>query len=135
MIAILELIKTLIPFGIAFLILWGIGRLCCTKSSNQPEGDQAKKKKKHPKQKTKPNNDPNQGSTKKESMMDNKTDFFTSKKSMISKSDREHHELNQILPLPTSKHKKLKPLQKAFLLKEILDSPKAVKPYKRKYPR
>jgi hypothetical protein len=134
MIAILELIKTLIPFGIAFLILWGIGRLCCTSSAKQPNEDQAKKKKKHPKQK-KPNNDPNQGSTKKESLMDNKTDFFTSKKPMISKSDREHHELNQILPLSTSKHKKLTPIQKAFLFKEILDSPKAIKPYKRKYPR
>jgi hypothetical protein len=133
MVAILELIKTLIPFGIAFLILWGIGRLCCTNSAKQPVGDQAKKKKKESKQK-KPTTDRNQGSSNKDSMMDNKSDFFTSKKSMISRSDG-RSELDQILPLTSGKQKKLKPLQKAFLLKEVLDSPKAIKPYKRKYPR
>ncbi|MCH5583862.1 hypothetical protein MK805_02625 [Shimazuella sp. AN120528] len=135
MVAILELIKTLIPFGIAFLILWGIGRLCCTKSSKQPVGEQKKQKKSKQKNKNKkPSTDPNQGFAQKESMMDNKSDFFSSKKSMIP-SDREHAELNTVLPLPMAKQKKLRPLQKAFLLKEILDSPKAIKPYKRKYPR
>lgn len=133
MIAILELIKTLIPFGIAFLILWGIGRLCCTSSAKQPPEDQTKQKKQKKKHKEKKSNiDPE--SFPKESMMDQKSDFFKGKKSMIH-SDQKHTDIHQTLPLSIKKQKKLKPLQKAFLFKEILDAPKAIKPYRRKYPR
>jgi hypothetical protein len=155
--AILELIKTIIPFSLGFLFLWAIGRMCCTTST---------------KPKTRPDRDLEHGEvdnksnkstvfdqkhdvffdkedilesknelrtgkrnmfSSKQEIMSNKVDFMTSKKSIIPTDHSIVVELNESLPL--GKKQKLSVMQKAFLLKEILDAPKAIKPYRRKYPR
>ena len=133
--AILELIKTLIPFGIAFLFLWGIGRICCTKNGKPQQ--QADRDQKQRKKKQKQQSDANKKDMfdSKEEMMKNKQDLFSSKKPLIRESNDDMSELDVLLSLPVSKQKKLTSLQKAYLLKEVLDAPKAIKPYRRKYPR
>jgi hypothetical protein len=77
----------------------------------------------------------NELSSGKQGMMSNKKDLFSSRKSMIGDRDKHVSDLDGILLLPVGKQKKLTSLQKAYLLKEVLDSPKAIKPYRRKYPR
>ena len=132
--AILELIKTLIPFGIAFLFLWGIGRICCTNNA-KPKQQADRDQKKQMKHKQRNDTDKKDMFDSKEEMIKNKPDLFSSKKPLIRESNDDVSELDVLLSLPVSKQKKLTSLQKAYLLKEVLDSPKAIKPYRRKYPR
>jgi uncharacterized phage infection (PIP) family protein YhgE len=131
--AILELIKTLIPFGIAFLFLWGIGRICCTNTAKQ-QPDKGTKQKKSKKKKSKSNEEQTVNDSD-----DSKINFSADKESRKRKRKREsdHHDdgADQILGLSAAKQRRLTSLQKAFLLKEVIDAPKALKPYRRKYPR
>lgn len=131
--AILELIKTLIPFGIAFLFLWGIGRICCTNTAKPKEQPDKGTKQKKSKQK-------NPKSNKEQSVNDSdesKINFSVDRESRKRKRESDHYGdgVDQILGLSTAKQRRLTSLQKAFLLKEVLDAPKALKPYRRKYPR
>lgn len=180
--AILELIKTLIPFGIAFLFLWGIGRACCT--SNKKNNPNSRVPQRRPSQ-TSPVRD-SRDDDDDQTIFDQKQDIFytkkdilrskqemeagkrdifdtakqdlvssrpellsskqdimagkkgvmTAKKSLIREATDDHSAgVDLTLALPQKKKRKLTPIQQSFLLKEILDAPKAIKPYKRKYPR
>ncbi len=178
--AILILIKTLIPFGVAFIFLWGIGRACCTpskKSNNtilpkqrpQPntppqndiEDDEQStlfKKKQdffsHKEEMVKSKKELELGKhsvfdskqelvssreeliSSKPDLMAGKADLMTSKNMMIREATEDHSEgIDLTLALPRNKKRKLTPIQQSFLLKEILDAPKAVRPYKTRYPR
>jgi hypothetical protein len=138
--AILELIKTLIPFGIAFLFLWGVGRICCTnntKLKQQSDKKQKKSNKKKPKSSTETKADEREKELSSVSFKDvmNKKRPNRRKGSRNTDSEEQISELDQILKLPAGKQRKLKPIQKAYLLKEILDSPKGMKPFRNKYPR
>lgn len=167
--AILDVIKTFIPFGMAFLFLGAIGRICCTTSTKKktpPDrdlNDEDKQStlfdkkqdifsnKKHIlKSKSELRTGKQNSFTSKQELissrqellsskqdfMSNKTGLMSSKKSMIGKASDDHSAgIDLIQAFPINKQKKLSPLQKAFLLKEILDAPKAIKPYQRKYPR
>jgi hypothetical protein len=171
MVAILALIKSLIPFGIAFLFLWGIGRICCTNSAaNQKlqsedtletdEDEQGKQQqlkaellKKHANNKRKEmfagkqkifagkqqftNGKRDLFSSQEDYSFLDKTNMFSDKQSFIEKSVHRPSRLrlDTILSSSRGKRRRLTSLQQAYLFKEILDPPRAMKPYRSKYPR
>ncbi|WP_028775334.1 hypothetical protein [Shimazuella kribbensis] len=142
--AILELIKTLIPFGIAFLFLWGIGRICCTNNTKpkpQAGKDSKQKKSNNKNKKPKSSGDSHADKVEKELSSGSFKDMMNKQRSNKRKdssntgSEEQISELDSVLKLSVGKQRKLKPIQKAYLLKEILDPPKGIKPYRSRYPR
>jgi hypothetical protein len=151
MTAFLDLIKTLIPFAIAFLFLWGIGRICCTNSAAKKQTEQettdetsdqdaqqqlkAQLKKKHQTKKRKELFAEKSTLTSgKQGLIDDQSNMFVPECSPNVQRDRTSA-INGMFTLSSGKKQKRISLKQAFLLKEILDAPKAIKPYRSKYPR
>jgi hypothetical protein len=154
--AILELIKTIIPFSLGFLFLWAIGRMCCTtntKPKTMPDGELDHEEVDNKSNKStvfdqkqdfffdkedileskhKLGTGKQNMFSSKQDIMFNKADIMT-KKSIIPTDHSIVVELNESLTF--GKKQKLSVMKKAFILKEILDAPKAIKPYRGKYPR